>query len=584
MVETGLQSTACADELLSHQEQDQIFQQIFDGVQAGIVIIDKATHVIVSVNAKAAELIGCDKRRIIGNVCHNFICPAEAGKCPISDLGHRVDNAERTLITYSGEILPILKTVTRIALGGKDYIVDSFVDISGQASILRDLKESEERFRTIFESSTDAMMTLEPPTWKFTSGNGAALRMFSVENIEKFLEMNPADVSPPKQRDGENSAEKAMKMIQGAMESGTNSFEWIHNRNDGEEFYADILLTRLEQGGRKFIHATVRDITEFKSSEDALFKTLAELRTIYENIPSVLVMVDRERCVTKLNRAAALFAGTPEDEIMSRRLGEALGCLNSLDDSRGCGSGPNCGECAIRLAILNAFETGECAKNKEHWLPFLQEGKSVRRRLQFSTAYLEINATGNVLLCAQDVTEFRNAAIKLHESEKKYRMLSENSSDVIWSMGFDGRLQYVSQSVEKLRGFKSEEAMRQDLSQMLMAESIRYFEAEIVKILDSLDKGEDIPNRIFQVEQPCKDGSTVWTEVSAGLLRDDQGAPIGILGVSRDISERRKVEDELKATLAVLERYKKVTVERELRMIELKGRIKGLEAGNGVRA
>ncbi|HAX95085.1 MAG TPA: hypothetical protein DCY35_00965, partial [Prolixibacteraceae bacterium] len=172
MVETGLQSTACADELLSHQEQDQIFQQIFDGVQAGIVIIDKATHVIVSVNAKAAELIGCDKRRIIGNVCHNFICPAEAGKCPISDLGHRVDNAERTLITYSGEILPILKTVTRIALGGKDYIVDSFVDISGQASILRDLKESEERFRTIFESSTDAMMTLEPPTWKFTSGNG----------------------------------------------------------------------------------------------------------------------------------------------------------------------------------------------------------------------------------------------------------------------------------------------------------------------------------------------------------------------------------------------------------------------------
>ena len=71
------------------------FQTIFESVPAGIVLIDPETHNIIDVNLAAAQLIGATKERIIGHTCHRFICPAYAGRCPITDLGQEVDSCER---------------------------------------------------------------------------------------------------------------------------------------------------------------------------------------------------------------------------------------------------------------------------------------------------------------------------------------------------------------------------------------------------------------------------------------------------------------------------------------------------------
>jgi PAS domain S-box-containing protein len=130
--------------------------------------------------------------------------------------------------------------------------------------------ESEERHRVLFESSHDAIMTLEPPSWKFTSGNPATVEMFGMKDEAEFISLGPWELSPEVQPDGRSSAEKAREMIETAMREGSHFFEWTHKRLGGEDFPATVLLTRVDLGGQSFLQATVRDITAQKRAEQEL--------------------------------------------------------------------------------------------------------------------------------------------------------------------------------------------------------------------------------------------------------------------------------------------------------------------------
>ena len=142
------------------------------------------------------------------------------------------------------------------------------------------LRESEERLRVLFESSQDAIMTLEPPDWNFTSGNPATKSLFRVESTQEFAAYKPANLSPEWQPDGRASAEKAKEMIETAMREGSHFFEWTHMRTDGEEFPATVLLTRMVYAGRAVLQATVRDITELKKVEKERISTLHQQQGI----------------------------------------------------------------------------------------------------------------------------------------------------------------------------------------------------------------------------------------------------------------------------------------------------------------
>ena len=126
---------AKAEEAL--KESQERLRRIFDSVQAGIVIIDVETHRIADVNVVAAEIIGAPREEIVDKICHQYICPAQVGECPITDLGQEIDNSESVLLRASGESVPILKTVVPITLNGHDYLLESFVNVS-------DLKAAQE--------------------------------------------------------------------------------------------------------------------------------------------------------------------------------------------------------------------------------------------------------------------------------------------------------------------------------------------------------------------------------------------------------------------------------------------------------
>ena len=114
------------------REREEWTRTILDTAEAGIILVDANTHRIVDTNRKALELIGLPRESVIGTVCHRFICPAEEGKCPVTDCGQEVYTSERVLITASGEKIPVLKTVVRVSMGSRDILVESFVDIAKQ--------------------------------------------------------------------------------------------------------------------------------------------------------------------------------------------------------------------------------------------------------------------------------------------------------------------------------------------------------------------------------------------------------------------------------------------------------------------
>ena len=111
-------------------ESEERLKTVLDSIQTGVAVIDAENHVIVDVNPVAIELIGAPREKIVGHVCHKFICPAEDGKCPITDLGQTIDKSERMLLNAAGESIPVLKTVVPIVLAGRRHILESFMDIT----------------------------------------------------------------------------------------------------------------------------------------------------------------------------------------------------------------------------------------------------------------------------------------------------------------------------------------------------------------------------------------------------------------------------------------------------------------------
>lgn len=144
-------------------------------------------------------------------------------------------------------------------------------DISEQKRAAMALQESELKYRGLFESTSDAIMMVDRNG--FFDCNTATLKMFQCASLKEFVSKHPADISPPTQPDGESSLAAADRHMQRAQEEGSDFFEWMHQRRDGNAFPAEVLLSRFEWAGREVLQALVRDITERKRMEAELVQT-----------------------------------------------------------------------------------------------------------------------------------------------------------------------------------------------------------------------------------------------------------------------------------------------------------------------
>ena len=112
------------------KESERHLKTIWDSTPTGLMVIDKKTHKIMDANPFALKLLGRSIDEVIHRECHQFVCPAEKGRCPITDLRQEIDGAERRLVACNGKEIPILKTVVSFNKRNREYLIESFADIT----------------------------------------------------------------------------------------------------------------------------------------------------------------------------------------------------------------------------------------------------------------------------------------------------------------------------------------------------------------------------------------------------------------------------------------------------------------------
>jgi len=270
------------------RESEQMLSATLRSMGDGLIATDAAGR-ITNLNTMAEDLTGWTLAQAAGH--------------PVEDIFHIIHTDtsafEENPVRYVLREDVVMKLVNHTMLTARDgaryQIADScapihdadggiigavliFSNVTEEYKLRDSLRDSEEKFRSLFESSHEALMTLAPPAWRFTSGNQAMAEMFGAKTVNEFLTFSPWELSPELQPDGRASAEKAKEMIETAMQKGTYFSEWTHKRVNGQDFPATVLLSRVEVEGEKFLLATVTDITERKRAEQAIRQT-AEIKS-----------------------------------------------------------------------------------------------------------------------------------------------------------------------------------------------------------------------------------------------------------------------------------------------------------------
>ena len=160
--------------------------------------------------------------------------------------------------------------------------------------------------------------------------------------------------------------------------------------------------------------------------------------------------------------------------------------------------------------------------------------------------YTQLNTRRALALAEIEIKQRKEAEDRLRSSEERLRMLSENASDVIWTMEPDGSVSYVSAAVEKVRGYTPEEAMRQPVDEALLPDSLKISMNYFLKLIEDVQAGRPAERFRGELDYFRKDGTVFHAEVIAYPILSSDGKLVQVVGVSRDINERKQHELQLK--------------------------------------
>jgi len=401
------------------QESEEQYRLIFNLVSDAIFLIDNETGQILEVNKAASSLYGYSREELL-SMNHRDVS-AEPERTREATLKEMTVVPLRYHRKKDGAVFPVEITATHLMWKGRKSHLAAIRDITERNKIEDALRKSEETIRVI----TDNV----PAFVSYIDKNG--FYRFANKRYEEWFGIPVTEITGKHYQEvlGLRAHEKVKPYMESALSGRQASFEtlldyalggerWVHG-----EYIPDIDTRRDVQG----FFAMVTDITASKRTEKAIRNQEKELRSIYDNAPLIMMLVDKEWKIRKTNAFTSNFVGRAEDETINMRCGEALNCIHALDSPKGCGFGPFCRECMLRLTALNTIETGRDCKEVEINMSFSNKRQAQSTIFLLSTTRLEIKGRPMALVSMQDITERKHAEERLrmllYELEGKNREL-----------------------------------------------------------------------------------------------------------------------------------------------------------------
>jgi PAS domain S-box-containing protein len=175
---------------------------------------------------------------------------------------------------------------------GADEIWGIAEDITYRKLAEAALRESEEKFRALFEASSQGVMLHDEH--QYLEVNPAIIQMLGYDSASELIGLHPSKTSPPIQPNGDDTAALAQRYIQECLTRGHVRFEWVARRKSGEDIPVEVILTRIQWGGKQIIQAAVNDISHRKKAEAELLKSLAREKELGQLKSNFVSMVSHE--------------------------------------------------------------------------------------------------------------------------------------------------------------------------------------------------------------------------------------------------------------------------------------------------
>jgi diguanylate cyclase (GGDEF)-like protein/PAS domain S-box-containing protein len=441
---------------------------------------------------------------------------------------------------FSGEAAEELERYYRVALAGgfislekegskriiQNYILplkDEKNEIYGGMSIWQDvteakrvnqkIQESEKRFREIFDGASDLIYSHDLQG-RFLTMNSVAERVFGY-TPEEILRLNIREVIAPEK------LEHALQMIQSKL--GEKSKQTIYELDcitkKGDKVTLEINSSLIFKDDVPVgVQGIARDITERKIAEKRIQESEAELRVLFSAMNDIVLVVDKRGKFLKIPQTSLPLPSVTPEEILGKTLHQVFNRRMA-----------NFFVKTIRKALR---------ENEPQRIEYSVEigGKTYWYSANLSPIYGE-----SVLVVARDVTGRKNAEEILRFNEEKYRDLFENANDIIYTIDLDGYFTSLNRAGEKVSGYSQSEAAsgKVHISQVVAPE----FWGTVKKNIAEKLGGKE--STTYQLDFIAKDGKRIAIELNSRIIFRD-GEPIGMQGIGRNITDRKKAEEALK--------------------------------------